>query len=181
MKRETIQKLLNPVRIKIVNILIREKEMTRKQIQEHIPSVPQATLYRHIKTLMDCNVLKVVNEEQIRGTIERTYALAYNPFERMNEIGVNANRDQLLDVFATYAFTLMNDFSEYLSEEQIDLVKDYVGFRSIPMYLNEKENIDCIEEFKNLLIKYGNFEDDGNRSLRKFSYVFMPKKEGKEE
>ena len=175
MKRETVQKLLNPIRIKIINVLIREEQMTRKQIQEVMPSVPQATLYRHLKTLLDAKILKVANEKQIRGTIEKTYTLVYNPFKKMNEIGIKGDKEQLLDVFATYAFTLMADFSEYLENDDYDLVKDFVGFRSVPMYLSEDENNEFVKDLKTLMMKYGNFEDNGNRVLRNFSYVYMPK------
>ncbi|UHA58283.1 helix-turn-helix domain-containing protein [Metabacillus litoralis] len=67
--------ILHPVRMKIVQTLIGSKEYTVQQIAARLTDVPQATLYRHLNKLLEAEVLKVVKENQIRGTVEKIYAL----------------------------------------------------------------------------------------------------------
>lgn len=66
--------LLHPVRWRIVQALGR-RPLTARELLERLPGIPQATLYRHIPPLVDAGLIEVLEQQQVRGAVERTYAL----------------------------------------------------------------------------------------------------------
>ena len=67
--------LLHPVRMRIVQALLGDRELTTAQLQGELPDVPAATLYRQVAALLNGGALEVTNERRVRGTYERTYRL----------------------------------------------------------------------------------------------------------
>ena len=70
--------ILHPIRFRIVTAIAAYK-MTTREIADLMPEIPLTTLYRHINILVEAGLMRVVEEKQIRGTIERTYALTAPP------------------------------------------------------------------------------------------------------
>ena len=66
--------VLHPVRLRIVQQL-GGRRLTTAQLRAELPDVTQATLYRHIAALIDAEIVTVVDERRVRGTIERALAL----------------------------------------------------------------------------------------------------------
>ena len=66
--------LLHPIRMRIVQLLARQP-LTIQAMGRLIPDVPQATLYRHVNTLVKTDFVTVLEEHQKRGTVERVYGL----------------------------------------------------------------------------------------------------------
>lgn len=58
--------LLHPVRLRIVTAAA-GRELTAADLAAALPDVPQATLYRHLKRLVDGGMLAVVAENPVRG------------------------------------------------------------------------------------------------------------------
>lgn len=58
--------LMHPVRMKISQVLMRNKEhgMTPLEMVKIIEDVPQATLYRHIQAMLDAGIIRVINEKK---------------------------------------------------------------------------------------------------------------------
>lgn len=71
---EILELLLHPVRWQIVQHLAQEP-LTPRQMQEKMPDVTQATVYRQLRTLTEAELLAVAGEEHVRGAVERTYGL----------------------------------------------------------------------------------------------------------
>ncbi|MEE3919206.1 helix-turn-helix domain-containing protein [Micromonospora sp. BRA006-A] len=65
---------LHPVRIRILRAAAGAR-VTTHDLVELLPDVPQATLYRHLATLVKTGMLDVVQEREVRGAVERVYAL----------------------------------------------------------------------------------------------------------
>ena len=61
--------MLNPVRMRIVQELAIRQSMTASELCDKICDVPRTTLYRHINILLDSNILSVVSEKKICGSI----------------------------------------------------------------------------------------------------------------
>lgn len=76
MKDTYIDACLNPVRQRILQVLIEKKEASAVQILEVLTDIPRASLYRHIKILADAGVIEAVREVPKRGSVEKFYALA---------------------------------------------------------------------------------------------------------
>ncbi|KTD86357.1 hypothetical protein [Paenibacillus etheri] len=43
---------------------------------KELEDIPQATMYRHLNKLLKARILHVVEENKIRGTVEKVYYLA---------------------------------------------------------------------------------------------------------
>lgn len=176
MDNKVLQGLLNPVRMKILQVAMSKEQFTSKEIKEVLADVPQASLYRHINKMVQDQIFEVVAENKIRGTVERVLAIKNDPFDQLQEAVESGDSDQLKHIFNTFAISLMMDFNKYV-EEPYDLVDDLVGFRSIPLYLSQEETEVFAKDMRESLAKITENGQNGERQLRKFSYVLMPVKE----
>ncbi len=89
MKDIYIDACLNPVRQRILQVLIEKKEASAAQILEVLTDIPRASLYRHIKILADAGVIEAVREVPKRGSVEKFYALAAPPADAKTNEGMN--------------------------------------------------------------------------------------------
>ncbi|WP_284035916.1 helix-turn-helix domain-containing protein [Neobacillus sp. 114] len=173
MKDSKVDVILHPVRMRIIQQLINQ-ELTAQQLKELLPDIPQASLYRNIKKLADAEVIQVVAEVPIRGTVEKVYSIhqtgmAVSP-EEMN----NMSKDEHMGFFIKFLANLMGEFERYLNQENIDLIADGVSFRQGTFYLNDEEFREFI---KQLTVVYANISQNkpekGRRS-RNIANIFIP-------
>ena len=87
------------------------------------------------------------------------------------------DKEELYNIFYTFAMTLLMDFNNYLNGEDYNLIEDKVGFRSFPLYLSDEESDEFFNEIRTALAKVVDYKPEGNRRLRKFSYSIMPVEE----
>src|SRR5690349_5071480 len=66
--------ILHPLRLRLLQTLA-GRQLTASALGAALPEVPQATLYRHLKALVEGEVLEIVAERPVRGAVERVYAL----------------------------------------------------------------------------------------------------------
>ncbi len=78
--------MLNPVRMRIIQELSGKKSATANELCEVLSDIPRTTLYRHIKVLIENDIISVVSEEKIRGSYERTLALNISEIAKYNTI-----------------------------------------------------------------------------------------------
>jgi hypothetical protein len=82
-----------------------------------MPDIPQASFYRHLKAMLKAGILEVSQENQVRGTMERSYKLRMNPFDeiaaRMHRLG----KKEPLDLFTSFMIAELSDFAEYLGDD----------------------------------------------------------------
>ena len=71
----TADLVLHPVRLRILQAFLGGRHLTTGDLARELPDVAQAGLYRHVRSLAEGGVLEVVRERQVRGAVERTYAL----------------------------------------------------------------------------------------------------------
>ena len=71
---ELSKALFHPVRAKVI-LLLAEKPQTPLELRVQLPEVPLGTLYRHLNVLLECNVVHIVRERRVHGTVERQFAL----------------------------------------------------------------------------------------------------------
>lgn len=83
-----------------------------------IHDVPRTTLYRHINILLDNNILSVVSERKVRGSLERTLALNTEEMSKINSIE-SASQNALGFLMHKYA-----SFQKYINNENPDPVQD---------------------------------------------------------
>lgn len=135
MTKALLEVVLHPVRMQIVQALAPDKRLTAAQIGERLPSIPQASLYRHLNKLVEAGLLTVVEQNQVRGTLEKVYALQevapLNPDE--------LTKEDHLRFFLTFTANVAQSFEEYLRREGSDPSRDWVSYRAASFYATPAE------------------------------------------
>ena len=166
--------VLHPVRMRIVQAFLGDRELTTGQLGVEIPEVPSATLYRQVAALARGGVLDVVDEKRVRGAVERTYRLrtgaAYVDAEGARQMSVEEHRQ----VFLTFAVGLLADFDRYLDRDDVDMGRDLVGFSRNAMYLTDEEMAEVVEELRAVLRPRIALPPAPGRTRRLLATVLMP-------
>jgi len=173
MNANKIDLVLHPIRMRIITT-ISGREMTTGQLAEALPDIAQATLYRHMNTLVEGGVLVVVNETQIRGTIEKRYALHTEDLLNITEEDLqNATNEDHVRYFTTYLMTLLGDYTRYMqTKEKVNPIEDGIGYHTIPLHMTDEELNDFATQLQQMISPYQTTQP--NRKRRLFSFVIMP-------
>lgn len=159
--------MLNPVRMRIIQILAARKSMTTTELCKEIEDVPRTTLYRHIKILLDNNFLLVVSEQKIRGSFERTLALNTKEIVSHNTLD-NAAQNALAFLMNRYV-----RFQNYFNSKSPDPGKDKLFLNNTILMMTDNEFDQFLSELRGLLIKYS-FEFSQGRKARDISIISAP-------
>lgn len=160
--------VFNSIRMRIIQFLIVNGESTTLQISKDLNEVPKTTLYRHMAVLEDAGIIFVVNERQIRGTIEKTYAI--NPEALAGEDEIETAKNNTF----TYLMSVYGDFYKYFSNEDTEDYDGRLYIKSNNMYMNDEEFDDFTRELDELLEKYSGNDEIEGRLLRKISAISAP-------
>lgn len=165
--------LLHPVRLRIVQALV-GNPMRPLELMEQLGDVPQASLYRHINQLETGGLLQIVDERRVRGGVERTYAVVEDAVQLGEDDLDGLTREDHLTYFSTFVGAMVTDFAAYLESSQLDLVADGVGYRQIPLWLNDSEFDELTEDIREVLAgRIGNEPQPGRRR-RLLTTIVMP-------
>jgi DNA-binding transcriptional ArsR family regulator len=168
--------LLHPIRLQIVTA-ISNQQMTAREISETIPGVPLTTLYRHINTLVEGGLIQVVGETQIRGTVERTYALAVQPSLKAEDLH-GMTRQDYQRAFFIYISHLMGATQRYLdtknNEEEFNPLDDGVDLSLATLLLSEEEFHSLNQRILEILLPAIKNQPVPGRKRRLFTYLFIP-------
>ena len=163
---------LHPVRMRIIQLFISNKELTAGQIIQLIPEVPQASLYRHLSILSEANIIKIVTEKRMRGTVEKTY--------RRQLDGIQYNIEKLspmehLNAFYTFTLQLLSEFNNYIHKENMNFNEDGVSYRQVCVYLDEEECREIVETTNKLVEKAIENKPREGRKLMTLASIIIPK------
>lgn len=159
--------MLNPVRMRIIQILAVKRNMTATEICEILSDIPRTTLYRHIAILLDSNIIAVISEQKIRGSLERTLAINMENIVNQNKL---ENALQNVYVFLIKKYMI---FQKYFANEKPDTARDRVFFNNTILMATDEEFDHFLSDLKGLLIKY-NFEFSPGRKARDISIISAP-------
>ena len=166
--------VLHPVRMRIVQAFLGDRQLTTGDLRTEIPDVPTTTLYRQIAALAQGGVLDVVDEKRVRGAVERTYRLragaAHVDAEGARQMSVEEHRQ----VFLTFAAGLLADFDRYLDRGDVDMARDLVGYQQNAMYLSDEELTQVIGELQAVLAPRIAQTPAPGRTRRLLATVLMP-------
>lgn len=151
----TADLILHPVRLRILQSFLGGRRLTTGDLARELPDVPQAGLYRHVSRLAEGGVLEVVGERQVRGAVERTYALrqenAWLDADALTAIG----REGQSVAFATFAAALMAAYDRYLAAGETaggtDPARDGVSYSMNAWWLTDEEYLDFMRELAALV------------------------------
>lgn len=174
MTESIVDVILHPVRMRIIQSLINQ-QITAQQIRELLPDIPQASLYRHIKKLVEAEVIHIVDEIPNRGTLEKIYAIT-NPSKMAmgQEDFNNLSKDQHMGLFIKFMANVMGEYERYLNQERIDLALDGVSLRQTSMYLNDEEFSLFIKELVDVFEKFTKNKREKGRRRRTIATIIIP-------
>lgn len=168
--------LLHPVRLRIITA-ISTYRMTAKELAEALPDVPQTTLYRHLNTLVEGGILKIVEENPIRGTVERVYVVAAPPSLTTEDLR-GLSKSAYEEIFIAFLSTLMSDARHYLDskpdDEPLNPIEDGVEIDKIQLFLNDEEYQEMNQQIQRLMLAAARNTPGSGRRRRIFASLFIP-------
>ena len=173
MNKSKLKLILHPVRMKIIQSLLNGKNMTVQQFITTCKDVPQATLYRHLNKLLEADLVQVVQENQIRGTVEKVYGLKIPPVHSQ-EFFLMCSKEEHLELFLTFSTHLLGMYENYLQQENVDLVKDWVSYTVANLYLSDTEFMELIQGFAALIQKAMENESSPERTAKHIATIVIP-------
>ncbi|MER5337425.1 helix-turn-helix domain-containing protein [Micromonospora sp. NPDC002717] len=129
---------LHPVRIRVLRAVAGAR-LTTHDLAALLPDIPQATLYRHLATLVKAGLIEVVEERRIRGAVERVYALPAHGATLDAAALATATPEDHARYFTAFVSSLLSEFSRYLARERIDFAADGVGYQQLVLHLTDAE------------------------------------------
>ena len=140
-KLEKIELIMHPVRMRILMTLVGE-ELTTQEISERMPDVPTSSIYRHLRLLLEGELLEIAETRLVNVIQEKVYRVAQPPLVGPEEIA-DTSPEQHFQYFATYVLTLLHGFADYLEDAAerggVDMVADFAGYREVSFYANAEE------------------------------------------
>lgn len=171
----TSSALLHPVRLRIVQVLRDGQELTTHQIRELLPDIPIATLYRHIASLVDADVVQVADERPVRGTTEKIYRIAPTLANLTAEELDALTPDDLLTVFTVFTSGTIRDMDAYLHAGTPDLVEDRVNFAQADFWASDEEIDEFLGTVTDALLQLRTNLRQADRRPRRLTTLLMPR------
>ena len=161
---------MNSTRQRIIQVIMLKKEATSAEIGEELQDIPRASLYRHIKVLLDAKIITVVKEEFKRGSVEKTYAIAPQmPYDNTNE--------EYNSLIQSALMGLQGDFYRYFNGDNPDPQRDLLTVGSASLMMSDEEMMEFIKAYGNLLQKYMSNKPVEGSKERKVTLVISPKEQ----
>ena len=139
MNKKLMDCFTNPTKCKLLLEIYSTGRATAKQLSEKYSDIPQATLYRYLKRMTEDGILKIAEENQIRGTIEKTYAMAVRLNEEIQDTTDSNSGAALMLMFMDYMMGFMKQFQAYCERPEIDIQTDKPCFTLAPVYVTDEE------------------------------------------
>jgi hypothetical protein len=146
----TADLLLHPVRLRIVKTFLGNRALTTAQIAAELDDVPTGSLYRHIATLTKADVLRVIAERRVRGTLERTYTLSLLAAHMRPDEVEAMSLDEHARAFMAYVAGLLADFDCYLANTPAP-GRDGADYRVAAMWLTDAEYVKFLSDLNQVI------------------------------
>jgi DNA-binding transcriptional ArsR family regulator len=176
MKESKVDVILHPVRMRIIQSLINQ-QLTAQQLKELLHDIPQASLYRNLKKLVEAEVIHIVDEIPNRGTVEKVYSIQ-NPNKAIlgpEELN-NLSKDEHMGLFIKFLANLMGEYERYLNQEKIDFAADGVSFRQASLFLSDEEFGEFMKELVEVYTKVLQNKPKKGRKRRTLATIIIPEK-----
>ncbi|MGA9288194.1 MAG: helix-turn-helix domain-containing protein [Anaerobacillus sp.] len=171
MSKNKAEIMLHPIRLKIVQTLINGRRLTVQEIGKQLHEVPQASLYRHLKQLLDAGIIAIVEENKIRGAMEKVYALTDGAESIDDDDFLNGSKEEHMDYFMRFLMTVLADFENYVDQENFNMVEDGVGYRQAVYYASDDEFKNFLNEMRGAMKKVIGNEPSEIRRKRTLSTI----------
>ena len=140
MELESVMECLgNPLKARVMIMIKEHGPLTPKQMLSYDSKIPQASLYRALKSMEEHDIIITVSETKVRAMVEKCYSLNDELRGRIDEMMKCNDGDVYFKLFMGFAFNLLRTFEDYSRRENADIRKDGSGFFAVPVYATNKE------------------------------------------
>lgn len=162
---DIVEIVMNPARQRIFQYLLIHETGTVKEMRKALPDIPSASLYRHVKILADNDILTVVEENRIRGTVESVYKLNKKALERTDTTGLSVQASLL---------RLCESFAKYFLKGDVNPMKDMLLFTACTLKLTDEEFAAFFSEINEIALKYMSMEVHEDSKTRQITLISSP-------
>ena len=174
MDRSTIDLIFHPVRLRIMGLLTRE-QLTTQAIHAYMPDVPKSSIYRHLKLLLEGDLIAVTDTRQVNGIEEKVYSLRVYPRVADPADMANLSPEEHLHYFTVFITDLMQGYMSYVEQTpRIDMGADRVGYTSAHFYATPEEFDAFSAAFNTALLPLLHHGPGEGRELRKLAVISHP-------
>lgn len=167
MNKDFTKVIMNPSRQRVIQLLIRRGTATASQMLEELQDIPQASLYRHLRILLEANCITVVEENKIRGTIEKTYGLVKEPI-------AEDHKEELSGLIHATLLSLMGSFTHYFEDEEADPIRDLLSLSTSTLLLSDDELRELLEEMGQIINRVVDNKPSKDRKERRLTFILSP-------
>lgn len=137
-----IDLIIHPVRLRILQTLAADSHTTQ-EIALLLPDVPKSSIYRHLKILLEGDLVEVAETQLVRGIQEKTYQLSQTPHLGPDDMA-GLTVESHMRYFTTYFMTVLKGFADYLEASEaengkVDMLADRSGYTEVTFYATPEE------------------------------------------
>lgn len=134
-----LELVLHPVRLRILNAMSGGRTATTSELCARMPDQSQATVYRHVALLAKGGLLEVVEEQQVRGAVERRYRVLRDRSRISPEVAAAMSLEEHRLGFTAAMAALLGEFNTYVDRDGAQPFADSVSYRQATLWLKEEE------------------------------------------
>ncbi len=174
MELESVMECLgNPLKARVMMMINEHGPLTPKQILSYDSKIPQASLYRALKSMEENHIIITVSETKVRAVVEKRYSLNEEFKGGLEEMMMKNDGDTYFKLFMGFAFNLLRTFEEYTRREDIDLRKDGSGFFAVPVYATTEELEEMYREILKI-IRPAQVRKTEDQTLHTLAFIATP-------
>lgn len=165
----------NQVRFKIALELIDVEEgLSILQLNKLLKEVSQATLYRHVNSMVEDDLLKVVGINRSGKVEEKLYALNTQAYKVSQEDWQSATYNERIRFITYYFMYILQNYKNYHERSVEGQSRDQSTFSLVKLNLTEDTFNDFQSELGSLMEKYYNAQEPEQGTERAVSLVIIP-------
>lgn len=168
-----VENMTNPVKCKLLLEIHEKGKATAKQLAK-TSDVPQATLYRYLKKMTKDGILEVVEENRIRNTIERVYAMVDDLGGDTKKMLEENNGRAYMHIITRGMMGIMQEFKEYTARDDIDILHDGSGLSVAPINVTLEEMEEAARKIGEIVAPLTKNAPTPERSLHNLCLIFTP-------
>lgn len=114
MPSKALNLILHPVRLRIIQTLVR-RERNTQHIAEALPDIPVSSLYRHLRLLLESGYIEIASTRSVNGIEEKTYRTSETKPPLLSDADFEGlTKDELAQAFSMLVGMILTSFQEYL-------------------------------------------------------------------
>ncbi len=171
MKRARL--VVHPIRLRILQALTAEKDTTQG-LADRLPDVPRSSIYRHLRLLLEGDLVRVASTQRVRGVDQRLYEISGSAHLSADDVA-GISSDEHLEMFSTYVLTLLADFGDFLRRTPApDFAADRVGYTETVVHVTDPEFDALAGRLNAAIAPVRNNKPGPKRRPRKLSVITFP-------